>query len=420
MKPSKDIHPHAVSSPARILIRALLIGFFALDRQARAQYVLAPTPSAPDQTPAAVQQTSEMDVFVTPPVTESEPFKWGAFTLRPHPAYQFLYADGLQSSPGESVHSVIQSIAPGALLEMGRHWTLDYSPVFTFYSTDQFSDTFSQSARLVGGSVYNDWILGFVQSYFESDSPSAETASQTRQETYSTALSGSYTINSKMSLDLGLSQNFVSADQFSSYHEWSSMDWLNYEFWPRLNAAIGLGGGYDDNHQGSDATFELVQGRVNWRPTDKISFQLQGGVELRQFLTGTNDIVNPVFGATIQYRPFEMTRISVTGQRTVSASYLENQVTETTAVNVNLDQRLPEKFFLNLNGGYQYVRYVSSENASSSDRQDNYFTLNAQLGRTFLRRGSFAVVYQLSRDDSSLADFSFTSHQVGFQIGYSY
>ena len=79
----------------------------------------------------------------------------------------------------------------------------------------------------MGGTTYNDWVLGLIQGYSDISALSAATASQTRTETYNTALNGSYTMNSKMSLDLGLNQNIVTADQFSSYSEWATMNWLN-------------------------------------------------------------------------------------------------------------------------------------------------------------------------------------------------
>jgi hypothetical protein len=427
MKSKKTVLSHSTRKNARVLVRALLLGFFALDRQARTQYVLAPVPQSPDPTPTAMQQANEMDVFASPvPQTESQPLKWGALTLRPHPYYQFLCADGIQSSPNQVANTIIHTISPGALLEIGRHWTLDYAPLWTIYSNNQFQNTFGQAARLVGGTTYNDWILGLIQSYTEADMPSAVTASQTRTETFSTAVNGSYTMNSKMSLDLALNQNFVSADQFSNYNEWSTLDWLNYQFWPRLTVAVGAGGGYDDEKAGSDMAFEQLQGRVNWRATDKISFQLHGGVEVRQFLSGgANDLVNPVFDASIQYHPFEQTRISITGQRAVSATYLQNQVTqyqvmETTGISADLNQRLLGKLFLDLNGGYQAVKYVPSSTAVNPNRTDDYYYLNVQLSHAFLKRGTFAILYQISRDNSSLPGYSFTSHQVGFQIGYSY
>jgi len=404
------------------LIKALLLGLFASNRNVQAREVLAPPPQAPDPTPPAIQQANPMDVFASPETpTAAQPFKWEALTLRPHPFYQFLYADGIQVSTNQPVNTTIQQISPGALLEMGSHWTLDYSPLWTVYSNNKFQNTFGQAVRLAGGTVYNDWVLGISQGYTDSSSPSVETATQIRQKIYTTAANASYTMNSKMSLDLAVDQNFVSADQFSSYNEWSTLDWLNYQFWPRLNAAIGVGGGYDNVAASSDMTFEQFQGRVNWRATDKISFQLHGGVEDRQFLSGgTGDLINPVFDATIQYQPFEHTKISLTGQRVVSPSYLlQNQVIETTDVSGGLNQRLWGKFFLDLSGGYQTVKYVSS-NSSASKRTDDYDYLHAQLSSSFLKRGTIAVFYQISKDNSSQTVYSFTSHQVGFQIGYRY
>jgi hypothetical protein len=421
MKSNKRVLPRLNRSNTCVLIKTLLLGLFALNRQVKAQEVLAPPPSAPDQTPTAMQQVNEMDVFASPQPTEAQPFHWKSLTLRPHPFYQFLYADGVQTGTNQLANTIIQQISPGALLEMGSHWTLDYSPLWSVYSNNKFQNTFGQAVRLVGGTAYNDWIFGISQGYTDSSSPSVETAAQTRQEIYNTAVNASYTMNSKMSLDLAANQNFVSADQFSSYKEWSTLDWLNYQFWPRLNAAVGVGGGYDNEDASPDMTFEQLQGRVNWRATDKISFQLHGGVEDRQFLSGgAGNLINPLFDATIQYQPFEHTRISLTGQRVVSASYLQaNQVTENTGVSAGLNQRLLGKIFLDLSGGYQTVKYIAS-GTSASARTDDYDYLNAQLSCTFLRRGTIAAFYQISRNDSTQAGYSFTSHQVGFSIAFRY
>jgi uncharacterized protein (PEP-CTERM system associated) len=169
-------------------------------------------------------------------------------------------------------------------------------------------------------------------------------------------------------------------------------------------------------------SFEQIQGRVNWRATEKISFQLHGGAEFRQILSGgTSDLINPVFDGTIQYQPFEHTKIFLTGQEVVSASYLSQaQVTETTGVSAGLNQRLLGKLFLDLSGSYQAVKYVASASAPASSRDDKYYSFNARLSRTFLKRGTIAVIYQYSKDNSSLAGYSFNSNQVGFQIGFRY
>lgn len=397
-----------------------MLGLLALHRQARAQDVLAPTPAPPDQTPPAIQQANPMDVFAAPPTEETQPFQWEGLTLRPHPFYQFLSADGILVSTNRPVSSTIQTVAAGALLDIGDHWTLDYSPTWTMYSNPELPDTFGESVRLAGGTTYNDWTFGFAQGYADFSSPSSATASQVRQENYATAVSASVILNSKLSLDLALNQTVVSADQFTSYREWSTLDWLNYQFWPRLNVALGAGAGYDSEDVGPDMTFEQFQGRANWRATDKISFQLHGGAEVRQFVSGSaGSLVSPVFDATLQYQPFDHTQISLTGQSSVSATYLQDQVIQSTGVGASLNQRFLGWLFLTVSGGYQELKYVSSLDAASNRRDDQY-NLNVQLSRSFLKRGTFAVIYQISGDSSSSAGYSFTSHQVGFQASFSY
>src|ERR1035441_10444551 len=141
MKSKRTLLSSLTGKNVRPLLKALLLGSLALSRNARAQDILAPSPTPPDSTPTALQQVNEMDVFAPPKnETESQPFQWEGLTLRPHPFYQFLYADGLQVSTNHTVNSTVQSISAGALLEIGSHWTLDYTPGWTIYSNNQLQN----------------------------------------------------------------------------------------------------------------------------------------------------------------------------------------------------------------------------------------------------------------------------------------
>ena len=64
------------------------------------------------------------------------------------------------------------------------------------------------------------------------------------------------------------------------------MEWLNYQFWPRFSAGLGTGGGYTIQPGSPDSVNEQYQAQVNWRATDKISFQLSGGLQVQQYLRG--------------------------------------------------------------------------------------------------------------------------------------
>jgi hypothetical protein len=424
-----------VSRHAKIPMLIGTLSGLLLNRHAQAQSVLPPSPESAT-TPAALQsaQNDEMDVFATPVAeTESEPFRWGLLTLRPHPYYQFLYGSGILVNPGQPVNTTIQQISPGFLIDVGSRLTLNYTPTLTLYSNKNFKNTFDNAVGLMWGGAYNNWVFGASQSYTAVSAPTVQTGTQTSQENYLTTASASYNFNTKMSVDLAVNQNFNfvgnslsstnSTVNLESFREWSTLDWLNYQFWPRLNVAAGIGLGYDDVASSPDMLFEQYQARIQWRTTDKISFQLHGGVEDLQFLSGgQSDLISPVFDGTIQYQPFEVTKLSLIAQRSVSPSFFQNQATENTSFSGNLNQRLLQFFYLDLNGGYQITKYTSSTSSApvNPNREDDYYFLNTQLSCTFLKRGTVAVFYQLGDNSSSNSGFGFVTHQIGFQIGYSY
>ncbi len=418
-------------------VLTLLIGLFVVP--ARAQQVFAPLPENPVAPPVAQEyqsQASETDVFIPASGNsdlqlESEPFRLGIFNFRPHPYYRFLYATGILVTTNQHASTALNQIAPGILLEIGNHWALDYTPTWSFYSDNHFRDTLDHSVTLNGETAYEDWIFGLSQSCVISADSSAETATQTDQRTFVTVLRASYQFNSKISTDMEADQQFNYVDKLQDSHQWSASDWLNYQFWPQLTASIGTGFGYDHVTDNSglgtnfDMTFEQFQGRVEWRATDKISLQVHAGLEDRQiFNGGSGNLLNPIFDAAIQYQPFEFTKISLTGQRIVSAADLSGEATESTKVSADLNQRLLGRLHLDLNGGYQHISYLAAGNNLSQSRVDDYSFVGVQLSCPFLTRGkksgTIAVSYQASKDDSSQNGYSFSSSQFGLDVVYRF
>lgn len=408
----------------------LLLGLVFSGCDAQAQSILSPRPQF-SMTPPAVmeyQTNNQMEVFA-PPESVTHPdkplFQWGPVGVRPHARYRLLYATALPTSGTNHVEATVQEFSPGVLLNIGSHWSVDYTPTWRFYSSDDFDDTLDHYVRLLWGTTYEDWVFGLMQSYAKTSEPLVETGTQTDQDEYVTTLTASYQFNSKMSLDAAVNQEIISADDFQSSKEWSTLDWLNYQFWQRLDAGVGLGLGYVDVETGADMSYEQLQSRVNWRATDKLSFQVHGGVEFRQFLSGSaDDLVNPVAGAMIQYQPFAYTRLSLHGDRTVDAALLtttgsESQVTETTSVTGHLNQRLFERVFLDLEGGYSNIEYVAAD-TTTDDRTDDYYTFSARLSCEFLTRGTAAVFYQYGDVTSTEDGYSFSGSQVGFEVEYRF
>ena len=364
-----------------------------------------------------------------PPPAEATPEKpivqWGQVELHPHLLYRLYYGDGLQSSPGTQEKTWINELAPGIAINVGKHWLLDYTPTLRFYSSSAFKDTLDHAVVLSGGTLYEDWKLGLSQSYINSSQPLIETGAQTDEEVYATSLSASRSLSSKMSLELGLTQNLrflqgdaIGSQQLSDSKTWSTMDWVNYQFAPSIGAAIGVGLGYDSIEIGSDMLSEQLQGRVTWHPSKKLSVSISGGAEDRQFLdSDQGNLINPIYSAAIEWLPQETTTFSLSAGRTVTPSYFSSQLTEQTMVTLGLHQRLFKKLSLDLGGGYRWTGYKASVQGLPVDREDDGTFFSARLGMGVLRRGTVAIFYQTSDNNSTDGDFSYTSTQIGLEFG---
>ncbi len=208
---------------------------------------------------------------------------WGPLAVYPHLLYSATYGNGIEAQPGKNSTTVVNTVAPGLLFRMGSHWTLDYTPSLSFYSNPLFHDTTDQSVLLMGGTTYRDWSLNLSQSYVDTTQPLVETGTQIEQDSYATALNAAWQMNGKMSLQLGLNQDFNFIQGLNSLHEWSTADWINCQFEPQFGAALGVTGGYDQMSLGSDMPFEQALGRLIFQPGAKLRLTVIGGAEDRQF-----------------------------------------------------------------------------------------------------------------------------------------
>ncbi|HTS19490.1 MAG TPA: outer membrane beta-barrel protein [Verrucomicrobiae bacterium] len=413
---------------ATVVMSITACGCLIFVNGARAQDVLAPAPVVFSTAPPVVTEIqSNSSGFIdfgnaTPAgALQEKPFQVGPLDLHPHFSYQFLYATGVQFAPGSAQDTITQNVSPGLLVDIGRNWALDYTPTWTTYSSREFHDTWNHAATLNGVASYNDWLFGFSQTYNRSDSPLIVTGGQTLQQIYVTTLTGSYRFNTVLSMDLSAGQNFTYTEHFTNTREWSTTDWLNYQFWPELDGSLGIGGGYDNVSVGVDSSFEQYQARVSWRATQVTSVVVHGGAEDRQFLGSSgSDLLSPIFGATIRYAPFPSTAIALDADRSVTVSPFLDEVIEATDVTAMLNQRLLGKLFLNAGGGYHWDTYRSASSVITTSRRDENYTLNASLTCVFLKRATASATYQYSENLSTQGGFGFSSNQYGFQLGYQY
>jgi Putative beta-barrel porin 2 len=416
----------------------LATGVLTVQRVLGGSVLISPPPVV--TTPPVVQEdavNNEMDVFIPSGVVNPDSaglFQYGPVTLHPHVSNSLIYGNGIQSSIGNEQDTLVDILSLGVTADLGRHWTVDYSPTLNFYSSRQFHNNVNQSASLMGATHYEDWSFSLSQNFSSTSDPITETGAQTSQQSYVTALSAAYAFNDKWAANASVDQNISLVSGFQDSYSWTTLEGVSYEFSPRLNVGISAGGGYtkvggdaSEADSNPDSVNEEIQFNANWRATDKISLQGSVGLNDQQFLAaGFNDSLSPVFSAAIQYQPFSVTQISLGASRFVGSSdyFIEAQTTESTTINLNLNQRILKKYNLTLGAAYSQVQYTSTltilNYSLGNARTDNDYSFNASFGRSFLTHGTWAITYQYSDNESSVAGLSQRSNQIGLQVGFSY
>jgi hypothetical protein len=347
--------------------------------------------------------------------------QWGNITARPHVSAGIVYGTQLQTQGGTKTDSLVEQFSAGSLFQLGSKWTVDYTAALSFFSARNLKDSLGQNVSLSGATAYGDWTFGLAQSYSTSSQPLIETGRQTDTEQFQTSLSAGYHFNSKWMLDLGVSQSIRSADQFTSSRSWSTMDWLNYQIAPRISVGAGLGGGYEDVNRGSDMTYEQFQARLNMRIAQKLNVALNGGGEVRQIIgSGGDPLVNPIYGASMVYSPFQLTTVSLSANRAVTASLLQGQITESTDISLAVSQRLLGLFYLTLGGGYRNTQYILSNSSLALNRQDDGASFSARLSYGFIKGGTISIFFNQNDNTSTATAFGFSSAQIGGNIAYSF
>ena len=409
----------------RRLIRITALGFFTLAGTSHAQPVIAPPPQMVSLTPPAIADLGPSDTQVFPAKVENfleelNPLQWGPVTLHPHVNYSFTDSLGVRSSTNSPPEdTIVQSLSPGVLFVLSRHWTLDYTPTFTFYSNNHFQDNVGQSVSLNGGTVYDYWTLGLSQSFTYTTTPEVQTGAQTEETSVSTALNASHQLTSKLLLSLGFSQSLNYPSGFQSSETWSTSDALNYQFWPRLTAGINVGFGY--TAATPDSYFGQIGGQTSWRATDKLSISANAGAQVTTFTTGgANPLGSPIFGLSIQDQLFEHTQLSLNANQGITTSFFENQVTETTSVGGGVSQGLFKHYTLNVNGSYNWTTYHAAATDTTVNSDSEYYSVNVNLSTTIFKRMSVSTFYTYSANTTSQPGLAYASNQFGFNVGFTY
>jgi hypothetical protein len=305
---------------------------------------------------------------------------------------------------------------------------LDYMPSAILFVDHSDEDAFNQLIHLEGGyssgrlrlSLFEDIaLLESVNLNSIVDTTglwaNVDASGPTRVNIFNTRLRADYDLTGKVFLQGEFDSSiFFYPNHLSSYTISGGL-YVYYNWLPKLSVGVGGTFGYDwVDDPTPNQPFEQVNARLNYQATAKLGLYASAGAEFRQFDNDRGDYVTPVFEVGATYHPFEGTFLTLAGGRRIyNSGFLENQDFANTYVVARFQQRLFQRMYFGLGGGYENSDYFAARDGVSAPRNDDYWFIEPSVD-VLITRWLSAGVYYLHRQDSSNIDFfSFYDNQVG-------
>ena len=417
-----------------------------------------PEPLAPPEGAALRRPATEglPPMLVQPGAAAISPtpnrFQWGLSLL-----VRGVYDDNITLAPpgfrkfSDWYVGIQPAIALGfgdVLGRQGNYIRLDYAPEIDIYiDHDEFNDV-QHLIRLEGQYNFGRLTLNLtqdVQILTGTDTNSVigngtaisianvDVAGRTDVNVYRTHLGAAYFLTDK---------TFLSSDAEYAIYDYDSslisserfIGHLYFNYIPTGKLVLGIGGGGGiewGDPPTPDQPFGSVNARITYQATGKLSLYAMGGVEFRDFEDentsrgGTYTTGVYELGATFQ--PFDGTLITLRGNRRNAVSaVLPGQDFTLSNIIAGIRQRLFQRFFIGVTGGYEHDNYFSSLNGVNATRDDDYWLIEPSLDVVIFNHpsptfpfGASVGVYYLHRENaSSINTFDFVDNQVGIRAAF--
>lgn len=399
-----------------------------------AQPVIAPPASVISSSPSAVGASDAhvgSSASLASGLKQSRPLLLVAgFSVRPHLLYRVMEADGLlNATQTEDATSVIQTAALGLTLKSQKMLSFDYTISKNFYSNPIFKDELAHEAVLTVNLSSRSWTLGLSQSYSSNATTLIETGQQTPQEKYTTNVDVVYKLGERTRILSSAALHVRNVNSRSKTPDWTMADWrslsltelLYYSFTDRVTLGVGYIIGYDDLTPGVDMANTQPRVEFSWLPTDKLSLGATYGVESRKLKpSNIEDLNNPVYTASLGYAPLPTTRLSLKANRSYSASYFSNSIVNARGWGCGIEQRLIRKLYLGASVNWNKIRYIATGLTTIGDRLDTERSIGVHLSTPFIGQGLMTVSYEHGNNRSTVPGYTFSSHQVAFEVSYRF
>jgi len=303
------------------------------------------------------------------------------------------YDSNIFISPTNETSDFIFAISPGAAVGFGdfksnligadafryrferladqNYFYVSYSPTIVHFLENTDQDSVNQNAKIEGEWSFQKLTVGVRAGFQTLNASSEDIGGRVESQRLSAAIISRYQLTGKTALEFNAYYEGVNySGDYVDAQEWRGETWLNYQIMPKTTVAFGLVYGHLERSPGPTDNFEEAQVRVQYQPSEKLSVGLVAGPEFRQ-TEGAGDQTNGVFSLFADWTPTDSSMLTLEAYNRVLASGAVGENYTATGVRLQYRQRLFQRLFFDLSGGYQHSKYDGDAEAGRED--DLYF-----------------------------------------------
>ncbi len=226
----------------------------------------------------------------------------------------------------------------------------------------------------------------------------------------------------KLSSELNADFTDSTFDRFLSSKEYRIQSLHVYDFSAKTRIGIGSAAGKLVPSLGNTQLYVQGLARVEFRPSEKLFFNVLCGVDRREFETSGTHRLNPVYQGTASWYLTPKTSLTLNaGRRSFSSASLAFQNFAVSTMGISIMHQLTPSVSATITGEREKSVYSSASSGINADRIDHYYRGRLELAWTLKQWLSAGSFLELSENDSlGQGAQPFSRTRVGITVNLSF
>jgi hypothetical protein len=335
------------------------------------------------------------------------------------------YDDNIFQSSGNEQSSLVVEVEPTVGWAAGSRegtWVrLAYSPTGVIYLSESDESRVDHRVEVEGAIELRAVTLAYSAQWARLGSPSADVGGQSDRNDYGGRVAAIYEPKGKLSYVVSAERSAIDFVEsgFFDFFESSAGVSTRYRYSSKTEVGLAYRYGRVEIDEAGEQTFHQIGAQAEWRPRQKFALSLEGGLEYRNYESGSG--TEPYLAARVDWTP--RTKTAFFGEiyrRQEASGAVEGENFNLTGFRVGVNQVLRDGWSARLEMGRETSDYFATTGAVASGRDDAILFVRPSISYAFGDHSVLAFLYQYSENDSTDPDFGYENHQFGVSLTHQF